>query len=140
MTERRFIDTNLVVRHLVGDHPQHARAAAKLFEACDRGEFMLILLPSVLSECVFVLESFYKQPRDKIAAVLKTLVTSPGIEMADPSIHADALDRYASGNAHFVDCTLAAHAAASGYALVSFDQDFKRFKDVKLLNPLKDPA
>ena len=53
MTKRRLIDTNLIVRHLVQDHEKQARIAGKLFEACDRGEIILVILPAVLAECVF---------------------------------------------------------------------------------------
>ncbi len=131
MRERVFIDTNLVVRHLVGDHAEHARIAVALFDACDEGKMILVLLPSVLSECVFVLESFYKHPRAEIARALKQLVASPGVEVRDDGVFIDALDRYAVRKMHFVDCTLAAYAAAQGCAVASFDQDFKRFGDVR---------
>ena len=59
MSKRRLVDTNLIVRYLVQDHPRHAETAGKLFQACDRGDVVLEVLPVVLAECVFVLESFY---------------------------------------------------------------------------------
>jgi predicted nucleic-acid-binding protein len=79
----RLIDTNLIIRYLVQDHPQHSQTAAKLFEACDQGLLTLVILPSVLAECVFVLESFYKHKRADIAKVLSTLISSPGIDISD---------------------------------------------------------
>ena len=42
MSERRLVDTNLIIRHLVQDHPAHAKVAARLVAACDRGELLLI--------------------------------------------------------------------------------------------------
>ncbi len=63
MSKRRLVDTNLIVRHLVQDHPAHAKVAARLVAACDRGDLTLVVLPAVVAECVFVLESFYKHPR-----------------------------------------------------------------------------
>ena len=47
MSKRRLIDTNLIVRYLVQDHEKHAAAAGKLFDACDRGELVVVLLPVV---------------------------------------------------------------------------------------------
>jgi len=73
-----FVDTNLIVRHLVQDHEKHARAAAKLFAACDRGELVLHILPVVLAECVFVLDSFYQHARSDIAGALSRLISSAG--------------------------------------------------------------
>ena len=46
--KRRLVDTNLIVRYLVQDHEKHAKAAGKLFEACDRGDIEIVLLPAVL--------------------------------------------------------------------------------------------
>lgn len=81
MTPQRLIDTNLVIRHLTQDHPKHAEIAAKLFAAGDRGELTLILLPTVLAECVYVLESFYKHPREQIRKALTHLIESTGVEI-----------------------------------------------------------
>ena len=47
------MDTNVIVRYLVQDHAAHARAAGRLFEACDRGDVTLVLLPAAVAECVF---------------------------------------------------------------------------------------
>ena len=111
MSKRRLVDTNLIIRHLVQDNPQHAEIAGRLFEACDRGDLVLVVLPAVVAECVFVLESFYELPRAEIAKVMAALVSSPGIELADLAIHLDALNRYGRTQVHFVDCTIAATAA-----------------------------
>ena len=132
MTKRRLVDTNLIVRYLVQDHEKHARAAAKLFEACDRGDVVIVLLPVVLAECVFVLESFYQLPRKSIAAALGTLISSPGVEIDEPSLHADALDRFGKTNVHFVDCIIAAAASAQSIPVATFDLDFRKFSDVRV--------
>lgn len=132
MSDRRLIDTNLVVRYLVQDHPKHARVAESLFEACDRGELVVILLPAVLAECVFVLESFYGHSREAIAQALGTVIASAGIEIVDPAIHLDALQRYRKSKLHFVDCLLAAAAAAGSIPVASFDRGFRKFADVRI--------
>jgi predicted nucleic acid-binding protein len=130
--KRRLVDTNLIVRYLVQDHEKHAKAAGKLFDACDRGEIVVVVLPSVLAECVFVLESFYDHPRGSIARALAGLISSPGVEISEPKNHLDALDRYGRLNVHFVDCLIAATAATEGIPVASFDQDFRKFADVRV--------
>jgi predicted nucleic-acid-binding protein len=127
---RRPVDTNLVVRHLVQDHKEHAKKAELLFTACDRGELTLVVLSSVLAECVFVLESFYKHSRRDIAEALTGLLTSAGVEHGPLSVSLDALARYAGSRAHFVDCVVASNSVAEGIAVATFDKDFKKFKDV----------
>jgi len=130
VSKRRLVDTNLIVRYLVQDHEKHAKAAGKLFEACDRGDVVIVVLPAVLAECVFVLESFYEHPRGDIASALGRLISSPGVEI-DTAIHLDALDRYRKTKVHFVDCLIAATAATENMPVASFDQDFRKFTDVR---------
>jgi predicted nucleic-acid-binding protein len=131
VSKRRLVDTNLIVRYLVQDHEKHAKAAGKLFEACDRGDVVIVVLPAVLAECVFVLESFYEHPRGDIASALGRLISSPGVEI-DAAIHLDALDRYRKTKVHFVDCLIAATAATENMPVASFDQDFRKFTDVRV--------
>jgi len=132
VSEPRLVDTNLIVRYLVQDHEKHARAAGKLFDACDRGELVIVVLPVVLAECVFVLESFYGHPRSEIASALMRLISSPGIAVTDGTVHLDALHRYKETKAHFVDCLLAATAVAQKLPVSRFDQDFRKFADVRV--------
>jgi predicted nucleic-acid-binding protein len=131
VSERRLVDTNLIVRYLVQDHEKHAKAAGKLFDACDRGDVVIVVLPAVLAECVFVLESFYEHPRGDIASALGRLISSPGVEI-DAAINLDALDRYRRTKVHFVDCLIAATAATENMPVASFDQDFRKFTDVRV--------
>jgi predicted nucleic acid-binding protein len=135
MSKRRLVDTNLIIRYLVQDHEKHAKAAGRLFDACDRGDVVIVLLPAVLAECVFVLESFYEHPRRDIAATLGRLITSPGVQISDVEVHLDALDRYGKTSVHFVDCLIAATAASQSTPVATFDQDFRKFADVRVEIP-----
>jgi len=132
VSRRKLVDTNLIVRYLVQDHEKHARAAGRLFEACDRGDAVIVVLPAVLAECVFVLESFYKHARRDIASALGMLISSPGVEIGDLAIHLDALGRYQKTNVHFVDCLIAATAAAGGTPVATFDRNYRKFPDVRV--------
>ena len=110
MSKRRLVDTNLIVRHLVQDHERHAKLAGRLFEACDRGEIVIVVLPAVLAECVFVLDSFYQHPRGDIASALGILISSPGVEIN----------------------LIAATASAENTPVTTFDLDFRKFADVRV--------
>lgn len=81
---------------------------------------------------MFVLESFYRHPRTAIAAALGRLISSPGVEIGEVAIHLDALNRYKATKAHFVDCLIAATAVNRKAPVSSFDQDFRKFVDVRV--------
>jgi predicted nucleic-acid-binding protein len=134
MSKRTLVDTNLIIRYLVQDHEKHAKAAGKLFDACDRGDVVIVVLPTVLAECVFVLESFYEHPRGDIVSALGRLITSPGIEINGVEIHLDAMHRYRKTKVHFVDCLIAATATAQDIPVATFDEDFRKFADVRVEN------
>lgn len=93
---------------------------------------VIVLLPAVLAECVFVLDSFYEQPRGDISSALGRLISSPGVEISGMTIHLDALERYRKTKVHFVDCLLAATAAAEDTPVATFDQDFRKFADARV--------
>ena len=132
MNKQRLVDTNLIIRYLVQDHEKHARAAEKLFAACDRGDLVIVILPAVLAECVFVLESFYERARADIASALSILISSPGVEINGAAIHLDSLYRYRSSKLHFVDCLIAASASAAKIPVATFDRGFRKFSDVRV--------
>ncbi len=60
------------------------------------------------------------------------LISSPGIEISEVTAHLDALNRYRKTKAHFVDCLIAATAVAKNLAVSTFEQDFRKFVDVRL--------
>jgi predicted nucleic-acid-binding protein len=133
-SKRKLVDTNLIVRYLVQDHEKHAKAAGKLFDACDRGEVVIVMLPTVLAECVLVLESFYEHRREHIVGALGRLIASPGVEISGVEMHLDALHRYQKTRVHFVDCLIAATSTAQDIPVATFDEDFRKFSDVRVEN------
>lgn len=72
-----------------------------------------------------------RQEGQKVSA-LATLISSPGVELNEMAIHLDALDRYRKTKAHFVDCLIAATASAEDVPVATFDQDLRKFTDVRV--------
>jgi predicted nucleic-acid-binding protein len=67
-----------------------------------------------------------------IASALGRLISSPCVEIDGAAIHLDALDRYRKTKVHFVDCLIAATTATENMPVASFDQDFRKFTDVRV--------
>jgi predicted nucleic acid-binding protein len=60
------------------------------------------------------------------------LISSPGVEISEIRVPLDALNRYKGSNAQLVDCLLAATAVAKNVPVATFDQDSRKFVDVRV--------
>ena len=127
-----LLDTNVLLRFLLDDHPELSRAAAGLFQQAADGKCLLILTDLGVAEAVWVLTSYYKLERKTVAEILAKMIVKAGIQCPTQESVLDALARFKASNCDFFDCYLAAQASASGVAIASFDKDLKKFEDVNL--------
>ena len=130
-----LLDANVIIRFLRADHEDHYRRSKCLFEQAELGEIRMVLLESVLAEVVFVLDSVYSVPKDRIAEALHPLFFHTGIDCHDSSVLSDALQRWCRKNVDFMDALLAAHANSKDIPVVSFDKDFRKFPDIRHVVP-----
>lgn len=117
-----YCDTNFVIRYLLGDNPEIFQTAKEVFVQVQTGKAYLILEQTVFIEIIFVLSSFYKIPKDKIAEVLSELLTYKGIICEDKDSLLLALKLYSEYNLHIVDCLLIAKGEKYNLPLISFNQ------------------
>lgn len=61
-----FLDTNVFLRHLLQDHPDHSPRATLYFDRIERDGLRVETTMTVVFETVFTLEKFYKHPRPSI--------------------------------------------------------------------------
>lgn len=130
MSKSCLIDTNVLVRFFTGTPPDLAERARSLVAQADAGKLQLEILPLIVAETVYTLESFYEMPKQDVCEKLLAFLRSRGIAAHEPEIVLDALERYQSMSVHFADAYLAATAAAAKMPVYSFDKDFAKFKDV----------
>ncbi len=110
-TPRRIIDTNIIIRYIVGDGGDHADKARLLFQGAAEGSIILVIPEIVFIEIVHVLRSYYKHDRSDISKALRLLLHLPGVETMTPaSILKMSLDNYEAINAPWPDAQIAAHA------------------------------
>jgi predicted nucleic acid-binding protein len=122
-----LIDTNIILRYLIGDIPAHAGRSGALMERLERGAEHAEILESVVAEAIWTLESFYKVSRPEIAERLAAIVNFRGVLAARKAVLINALARFGSTSADFVDCLLAAQAQRKNLSVYSFDaRDFRR--------------
>ena len=122
-----LIDTNVILRFLVGDDPPKAARAMTLMERLERGEEAVELVDEVVTESVWTLESFYHVPRAETARQFAALLSFSGVRASSRTVLLQALQTYATSNADFVDCLLAARSKVRKIPVYTFDEtDFKK--------------
>jgi predicted nucleic-acid-binding protein len=122
----------VLVRHLTGDPPDMAERATAMLGSGER----LLLADVVLAECLYVLESFYEVPRDRVAEVMRAALALPSIETVDPLPLLRALEVYEVDRLDFAEAYLVAQAEVTGVGeIASFDRSIDRVETVKRREP-----
>lgn len=116
------LDTNILVRYLVEDDPDQAERAVSLIERASEAGERLFVPQVVLCEIVWVLETAYRFPRERIVSVLGELLRSRQLVVEDLPTARLALDRYAARGGDFADYVIVERCRAAGCERVaSFD-------------------
>lgn len=127
-----FVDTNILVRHLTGDPPVRAERATALLAA----EPALYLTDLIVAETVYVLESFYKAPREQVAEAMRSLVAMRSMVTVDPALLLRAIEVYELDRLDFAEAYLVACAESTGIGSVaSFDKAIDRVPTVTRVEP-----
>ena len=127
----KTLDTNVVVRLLIGDDPQQTPIAERAFlEAIASGG---VYLPDVvLAEVAWVLWG-YDLGRSERYALLERLVRTRGVVVDDIDAVIEALDQFRQGGDLADQLILARAASAAALPVLSFDKRFAEQQGVDLL-------
>lgn len=130
----KTLDTNVVVRFLVGDDPVQAQKVYSLFKEAEknRQEFYVSIL--VVLEVIWVIESVYHIKREKLLASLGDLTKMHIFRFEHyEAIQSFILDAY--DNKYDLSGLLIAHCAAQKRAscVLTFDKKAAKHKLFELL-------
>lgn len=115
----RGVDSNVIVRFLVGDDAKQAERARALI-----GREPVFVPRTVLLEVEWVLRSVYDQPRARIIPALRALGGLPGVTIETADLVARAMI-WAEVGMDFADA-LHLSAAKDCSAFATFDRKFAR--------------
>lgn len=101
------LDTNVLVRYIVEDDAEQARAATRLVESTCTEESNGYVSVVVLVELVWVLAAAYEYEKDVIGSVLGQILSTTEFTVEDGDLAWHALREFENGNADFADCLLA---------------------------------
>ncbi|MBI4758360.1 MAG: PIN domain-containing protein [Chloroflexi bacterium] len=132
----QFLDSNIILRHLLGDHPEQSPRCTAYLERVERGEIQLRTADTVIFEVVFTLQRQYHQPKARIREAILPLIELPGIILPGKRRLRKAFDLYVDLNLSFAD---AYHAVLMEQLkldeIVTFDRGFDRVPGIKRLEP-----
>jgi predicted nucleic-acid-binding protein len=125
----RAVDTNVLVRLLARDHPAQVAAAEAFVQA---GAWVSHI---VLVESIWVLDSVYELPSDKIALGVEMLLDHDNLVVQDADVVRAALSTFRKRPAlGFSDCLIVEVARKAGHVPVgTFDRRLARLPDTQKL-------
>lgn len=126
------IDTNVVVRFLVGDDVEQFRRADRLIR-----ENEVFVTLTVLLETEWVLRDTYEKPRSEVVQALKAFAGLPSVAMEDAARALRALD-WADAGMDFADALHLAGSAQGG-PFVSFDRKLAKVAARLGAPPVREP-
>ena len=121
-----FLDTNIIIRFLVGDNEEHLKKSIKYFEQIEQGSMKVEILSDVLTEAFFVLTKFYKLPKREVISDLKVILSFEGVVNRNKVILFEALSIIENKNIDFVDALICAKCRFQNYDKLSFDKDLDK--------------
>lgn len=126
---KEIVDTNIILRLLVGDDKELQTKAVSYFKEAESGKRKLVIIPLVVAEVCFVLESFYKKTREDIVDKLQVFLAARWLSVEERNSLLNTLPFYKKGF-HFVDSFLISWVKNNGGSLLTFDK--KLSKEVQL--------
>ena len=120
---RKLVDANVILRYLLRDDESLFQKALEVLEKVRTGEEKVVVLESVLAECVYVLLKIYRVNRSTIAEKLGGLLYYKGVVNLDKQDLIDSINLFGQTHLSFVDCLLCAKSKNNAMPLVTFDAE-----------------
>src|SRR5215210_4142841 len=131
-----FLETNIFLRHLRGDHPDFSPRATALLQHIEQGTLKVRTADTVIFETVFTLERVYKQSKEAIRDAFLPLIELPGIVLPGKRRFRKVFTYYIDKNISFADAYHAVLVESLRLTqIVSFDRDFNRIPAVTRVEP-----
>jgi predicted nucleic-acid-binding protein len=128
------IDTNLLLRLIVGDEPKQAVMAREFLRGRCSADEPGYVCHIVLVELVWTLARAYGYPRERIAAAIEQILETAQLDVESSGDVAAAVKDYRHGAADFADCLLVRVNAATGCThTVTFDRKAAKLTGFELL-------
>ncbi len=129
-----YVDTNIILRFLLRDHPDMSPRTLQLMQSLESGDVTLRVDEVTVAEVVWVLGAQLKVVRERVVSELLDFLSRDGIVVEETVLA--ALMLYNALRIDFVDALLATRLQKEGIPRVfSFDKHFDRIPGIQRLEP-----
>ncbi len=127
-----LVDANVLVSFFVNRNEQQRDAADELLQRGEEGEIAAIVPQFVIFETSYVLQSLYAIPRERVASMVRDVLTFPGVQVIDDCPWKRVFDLWPATLTSLADAAILALAITNRYdAIATFDQKLaKRSTDL----------
>lgn len=130
-----FLDTNILLRHLLNDEPTQSPQATALLGKIENGDVEARIADTIIFETVFTLQRQYKIPKVQIRETLLPLLQLPGIKLAGKRRLLKVFNLYVEHNLPFADAYHTVMMKQLGInEIASFDEHFDHIPGIKRLS------
>ena len=128
----QFLDTNIFLRHLLGDDPAQSPRASAYFRDVEEGLRRARISDIVVFEVVFTLERGYRRSKREIQSAVLPLLELPGIVLPSKRKFREVFRLYVEKNISFADAYHGVMIEKLNLSeIVSFDRDFDRIPTIE---------
>jgi predicted nucleic-acid-binding protein len=129
------VDTNVLVRHLVGDDSDQADAASRFLAQRTAEDPVFVSVP-VLVELIWTLRTRYRQPADRVLDVVESLLASADVVVESAAAVRRAVLDALESSADLADAIIAHRAIDAGCdGIVTFDRRARRLPGMLPVDP-----
>ncbi len=118
-----YVDTNVVLRWLLGDHAQHSKEADLLIA---KAELRSLFVPEiVIFEVVYVLGATGRS-RQQISEAFSLVARTDKFEVENEELMVEVIGLYTETKLDLADCYLILRAKREKNQLITFDKGIKK--------------
>jgi len=121
-----YLDTNIILRFLIGDGGELADQAKETFKKIENGELIAFCNDAIFAETVFVLQKVYEVEKLVIQESLENLIFINEFYMNNKDVSLKALSIYCENDIDIVDSLLIAYNHITGVPILSFDKKLNK--------------
>lgn len=129
-----FLDTNILLRFILKDHPKYSPKAETIIKKIDHGEVKVYISWPTILEVVFVLQNSIKLPKKEITEKLLPIFHLENVNLEQKGLLDTVFEYYVEKNISLTDAyNVALMQKKKVKQIYSFDSDFDKFPQIKRL-------